>query len=650
MPKRFRDCKIRDRLFTGFGVILFFLVSVSSYTIYSSAKIKTKSREVELRDFNAVDLSTGMKETVLILEHVFSDIIITPDPKFLDELKIKIEKFSILTLEFREIVKDDPDLLRQLELLEADFKEYCSLGRNTIQLLREAKPGTKEGILDRFHSLGGNLRKEIDFFQQEYVARLSQSLGEIDTMARNTQRINILLIGLTVLLTLLLSFFITRGIVFPIKKLVEATKRLSGGDLSFRVGYNAADELGILANSFNWMSENLQQSIEEIKQAAERWEITFNSIEDWIVLNDRDGKIVKVNKAFADSFKMEPEEFIGRNSCELIHGAKELLPDCPHWQAVETKKPTLIEAFEPYLGIYLEVSVSPIFNEKGEVIRTVNIFKDITKRKNAEKELQATYEQLKEAQSQLIQAAKMEVVGRLASGVAHEVKNPLATILMGIEYLSKAVQAGTEDIRYAFENMRDAVKKADYIIKGLLDFSRVTQLDLSPQHLNPVVEQALALVRHECNKYHVEVSKGLKEDIPEVNIDRNKIEQVLVNLFLNAIQAMADGGRLTIRTYVRELTEMEEGVGNRKEDIFRPGETAAIVEIEDTGTGIPEDILDKIFDPFFTTKRAKGGTGLGLSVVRSIIDLHKGKIKIGNKKEGRGTTATVMFKITRKGV
>ncbi len=650
MPKRFRDCKIRDRLFTGFGVILFFLVSVSTYTIYSSAKIKTKSREVELRDFNAVDLSTGMKETVLVLEHIFSDIIITPDPKFLDELQIKIEKFSILTLEFREIVKDDPDLLRQLELLEADFKEYCDLGRNTIQLLKKAEPGTKEGILDQFHSLGGNLRKEIDFFQQEYVARLSQSLGEIDTMARDTQRINILLIGLTVLLTLLLSFFITRGIVFPIKKLVEATKRLSGGDLSFRVGYNAADELGILANSFNWMSENLQQSIEEIKQAAERWETTFNSIEDWIVLNDRDGKMVKVNKAFADSFKMEPEEFIGRNSCELIHGTKELLSDCPHRQAVETKKPTLIETFEPYLGIYLEVSVSPIFDEKGEVIRTVNIFKDITKRKNAEKELQATYEQLKEAQSQLIQAAKMEVVGTLASGVAHEVKNPLATILMGIEYLSKAVQVTTEDIRCAFENMRDAVKKADYIIRGLLDFSRVTQLDLSPQHLNPVVEQALALVRHECNKYHVEVSKDLKVDMPEVNIDRNKIEQVFVNLLLNAVQAMADGGRLTIRTYVRELTETEEGAGQRKEDIFRPGETTVIVEIEDTGTGIPEDILDKIFDPFFTTKRAKGGTGLGLSVVRSIIDLHNGKIKIANKKEGRGAIATVMFKITRKGV
>jgi signal transduction histidine kinase len=257
----------------------------------------------------------------------------------------------------------------------------------------------------------------------------------------------------------------------------------------------------------------------------------------------------------------------------------------------------------------------------------------------------AAYGQLKAAQSQLIQAAKMEVIGRLASGVAHEVKNPLSIILMGIGYLSKEIRSDDEEVRFTLENMKNAVKRADYIIKGLLDFSRVSKMEVAPHDLNSVVEKALGLVKYECDKYHVEVIKDFKEGMPYIVMDKNKIEQVFVNIFLNAIQAMSEGGTLTIRTYSRKLIELGEGVGHRKEDIFKTGELVAIVEVEDTGPGIPQDVLDKIFDPFFTTKHNKGGTGLGLSVVKSIIDMHKGKIKIENKKQGGGVIVTVMLRI-----
>ena len=236
---------------------------------------------------------------------------------------------------------------------------------------------------------------------------------------------------------------------------------------------------------------------------------------------------------------------------------------------------------------------------------------------------------LKEAQYHLIQAAKMEVVGGLASGVAHEVKNSLAIILQGIDYLSNAVSAKDENTLMTLQRMKGAIKRADGIIKELLDFSVSSQLDFTAQDLNRLLDDTLVLVRHDLDKHHIEVLKEYDKGIPTVRVDRNKIEQVFINLFLNAIQHMSDGGHINIRTYAG--TTEKEG-------------KAVFVEIEDAGAGIPKNILDRVFDPFFTTRRGAGGTGLGLSIVRNIIDMHNGRIAIGNRKEGQGTKVALMFR------
>jgi signal transduction histidine kinase len=178
--------------------------------------------------------------------------------------------------------------------------------------------------------------------------------------------------------------------------------------------------------------------------------------------------------------------------------------------------------------------------------------------------------------------------------------------------------------------MNDAVLRADDIVKGLLDFSKLSKLDTALKNLNEVIGESLALVKHQLDRYHIEVVKDFGSNLPQVRIDRNKIQQVFVNLFMNAIYSMPDGGQLKIKTCARYPKD-------GPADIF--------VDIEDTGTGIPEDILDKIFDPFFTTRRDMGGTGLGLSIARTIINLHEGKIGIGNRKDCRGTKVTLMFKI-----
>ena len=255
-----------------------------------------------------------------------------------------------------------------------------------------------------------------------------------------------------------------------------------------------------------------------------------------------------------------------------------------------------------------------------------NLNKEIAGRKQVEKELQEAYTGLKSAQSQLVQAAKMEVVGRLASGVAHEVKNPLAIILQGIEYLSEEKQLRDKNILSVLKDMTDALRRADSVIKGLLDFSSLSEVNMVAENLNSVLETSLLLMKHQFDKYHIQVTRDLKKDIPAVKIDKNRIEQVFINLLSNAVYAMPNGGKLMVKTYTKKFE----------------GEIVIIAEIEDTGEEIPKDILDKIFDPFFTTRRAAEGTGLGLTVARNIVQMHNGRIEINNK-EGGGVRATVIF-------
>ena len=150
------------------------------------------------------------------------------------------------------------------------------------------------------------------------------------------------------------------------------------------------------------------------------------------------------------------------------------------------------------------------------------------------------------------------------------------------------------------------------------------------------IKGSLLLVKNLLAKKHVRVIEEFGEDILPLALDKNRMGQVFLNLFLNPVDAMPGGGLIKVRTYKEKLTEDTEEV--------RPGETAVVAEVEDTKPGIPEDIFDKIFDPFFTTKRDKGGTGLGLSIVKNIMEMHNGEIKIENITDSSGVRVTLVFK------
>jgi signal transduction histidine kinase len=224
------------------------------------------------------------------------------------------------------------------------------------------------------------------------------------------------------------------------------------------------------------------------------------------------------------------------------------------------------------------------------------------------------------------------------------VKNPLAVLTMGADYLTKNLQNPDPETKIILADINEAVKRADTIIRGLLDFSATRALDLNPGNLSTLLEQSLALVRHEMGR-SVQLIKELASDLPPVLLDHNKVKQVFVNILTNAIHAMPEGGTLIVRTSAKQLQEgdIDPDQEQRFGDKFRAGQTVAVAEVLDTGLGIPQDKLVKIFDPFFTTKPAGKGTGLGLTVARKIVELHGGALDIRNRPEG-GVRATLTFK------
>ncbi len=393
---------------------------------------------------------------------------------------------------------------------------------------------------------------------------------------------------------------------------------------------------------FNKDLRERKQAEEALQRLSHQNELILTSAGEGIYGLDLEGKTTFINPAGARMIGWEVEDLIGKPQHAILHHSK---PDgtpypreeCPIYAAFRDGAVHHVadEVFwrKDGTSFPVEYTSTPIRDENAEWVGAVVTFRDITERKRAERELQAT-------QIQLMESAKLESVGRLAAGVAHEVKNPLAIIQQGLVYISHGLSTTENDkVALALEKMDNAVRRADRVIGGLLDFSAPSAVDVTPTELNTVVEQSLLLLTHELVKAHVTVIKELGGNLPSLELDRRKIEHVFVNIFTNAIQAMPEGGTLTIKMYAEQFTEP----GRWKPDQYRIGDPLVVVEVEDTGRGIPGNKLDRVFDPFFTTKASGQGTGLGLTVTRKIIEMHGGMIEIRNRQEG-GVRVILTFK------
>lgn len=321
---------------------------------------------------------------------------------------------------------------------------------------------------------------------------------------------------------------------------------------------------------------------------------------------------------------------------ETCHGVIQL--HCREIRPVDERMLEVLAALGVHIGQFVD--------RKQAAARLERAYAQLTRRgqilKRMVRELHSSQKQLRETQEHLIQAAKLECVGTLAAGVAHEVKNPLQTILFGLHFLTHKFATPDPDTAQTLKEMHEAVNRANVIIRELLRLSAVSHFDRQPGDLNELIEHSIRLVDKELMAAHVNVERHLDVNLPRVAFDANKMEQVFINVLLNAIQAMPKGGTITLTTHTVVMNGDNAASGPLFAR-FHPHDLLLVSEIEDSGAGISETDLPRVFDPFFTTKPVGVGTGLGLSISRKIIDLHGGAIGISNRARG-GARVTVILK------
>lgn len=225
----------------------------------------------------------------------------------------------------------------------------------------------------------------------------------------------------------------------------------------------------------------------------------------------------------------------------------------------------------------------------------------------------------KQAEKAMIESEKMASLGVLSAGVAHEIRNPLTIISLGVEQLKYMISGNPELLKVA-ENIKNAVIRADRIVRGLLDYSQQSAFRFEDLNVALIMEESLQILAEQIKNRNISIIKQFSPDLPGLKCDRDKMRQVFVNILLNAIDAMPDGGTISIKLESDEKTLLR-------------------IVFTDTGKGISDEEIHKVFDPFFSTSH-KTSTGLGLSIARGIVERHGGRITIESR-EGKGTDVII---------
>ena len=346
---------------------------------------------------------------------------------------------------------------------------------------------------------------------------------------------------------------------------------------------------------------------EKLEQAAQEWRTTFDSITDLISIHDKDNRIIRVNRALADLLHTTPQELIGKYCHQVMHGIKEPPETCTHCRTFANSKPISIEVFNAKLGLHLQESASPIFDENGQVTGSVVVARDVTQQKRMEE--------------QLVMTDRLASIGELSSGIAHELNNPLTSVIGFSQLLMEGDVP--DNIKEDLGIVHSEAQRAATIVKNLLTFARKHAPVKQLSNVNTVIEDVLRLRAYEQKVNNIEIENRLSPNLPEIMIDHFQMQQVFLNIVVNAEFAMQEAhhkGKLVV------TTEKLDGTTR--------------ISFADDGPGISKENLKHIFDPFFTTKEVGKGTGLGLSICHGIVTEHGGQIYATSEK-GQGATFVV---------
>ena len=415
-----------------------------------------------------------------------------------------------------------------------------------------------------------------------------------------------------------------------------------------------------LRSGSGWLIVTLGRDISERKraeEAARESEVQLKGIlestTDGILAVDRKGKVIRANRRFAELWRIPKPLLDAGDDQALLDFVGSQLNDAGAFvnkvHALYASDAEDMDTLTFKDGRIFERLSFPLILD-GAILGRVWSFRDITARKLAEEALRQNHARLLEAERDLLtaheslaEADRLESVGRLAAGVAHEVKNPLTIIRLGIDHLSK--QLSQESNQQVLDDIRGAIVRAEHVIKDLLDFSRQKMFSRRPTDVDQVIDKALHLIKHEIEHRNIAIVRNGNDPLPPIYADPDRLVQVFINLLSNAAQAIGQDGRIEVIT--RSLRLSERDLERSERGVFTIGEPVVAVDIRDNGPGFSAAHEKKLFEPFFTTKPVGEGSGLGLAVSRNIVIMHRGSISISNRAEG-GVSALLMFRVARE--
>ncbi len=383
----------------------------------------------------------------------------------------------------------------------------------------------------------------------------------------------------------------------------------------------------------------LGRDITERKQAEAKSQMLLSAVEqtgDTIIITNKEGTILYVNPAFERCTGYTREEIIGQNPRILKSGEHDEEFYRKMWATIsngETWQGRMVNRRKDGAYYKVDATISPVFDDEGNIWRYVAIQRDVT-------EHIRLYEEKARLEAQLQQAQRLESVGRLAGGVAHDLNNLLTPILGYAELLLDDLQEDAR-LRGSVEQILEAGRRARDIVRKLLAFSRRQPMEMRPVDLNHILRGLEKLLRRTIRE-DIQMEWYLASSLPPILGDVGQLEQVIMNLAVNAQDAMPDGGVMTMET---QVVELDEGYAATHQGV-KPGRYVMLA-VSDTGHGMDAETLEHIFEPFFTTKEQDRGTGLGLATVYGIVKQHRGNIWAYSE-PGKGTTFKVYLPVAHR--
>ena len=359
-----------------------------------------------------------------------------------------------------------------------------------------------------------------------------------------------------------------------------------------------------------YLAENYRSTKRVLQDTSAFADEVVTSLPVGLIATGRDGKIAFFNETAERITGVKLKDARGRDPNEVLPA---------HWCGLkdwlDQGRTILEEEMECTFGdnkpVPLSVSGSKIVNEEGDFVGNILILRDLG--------------EVRSLQEEIRRKEKLAAVGSLAAGIAHEIRNPLSSIKGLATYFGDKFAETDEDKEFAGVMVRE-VDRLNRVISELLEFARPSALKLKQTNINELLEHSIRLVHQDAKSKDIEIDLSVSGDLPSALLDADRFSQALLNLYLNGIQAMDEGGMLSVKSTLAKGGEIK-------------------LEITDTGKGIDADEVNKVFDPYFTTKSK--GTGLGLAIVHKIVAAHNGEIRIRST-PGKGTVFTLLIPVNPK--